>query len=88
VKAQIHVPSQLGEGILETQLGRRDDVHIEAHVIRRSVGRRNGLDRGIGLGGESRQVEIGTDGETRDQDVAAQEQVALLSLQVERGIGE
>ena len=88
VEAEIHVTGQFGEGILETQLRRRDNVHVEAHVIRRSIGRRNGSDRGIGLGGESRQVEIGTDGETRDQDVAAEEQVALLPLQVESGVGQ
>jgi len=38
-------------------------VHIEAHVIRGSVGRRNGPDGGIGLQGEGRKIEIGTDGE-------------------------
>jgi len=87
VKAQIHVPSQLGEGILETQLGRRDDVHIEAHVIRRSVGGAMVSIEALAWVARAASRDR-TDGETRDQDVAAQEQVALLSLQVERGIGE
>ena len=42
----------------------------------------------LGLQSESRQIEIGADGKARDEDVAAEEQVALLPLQMERGVGK
>jgi hypothetical protein len=63
-------------------------VHVEADVVRRRVGRRDGLDRGVGLGDEGCKVEVGADGETRDEDIAAEEEVVLRALQVQGGVGQ
>ncbi len=87
-EAEIHVAGQLGKCVLEIQLRRGGDVHVEADVIRRRVGRRDGLDRGVGLGDEGSQVEVGADGETRDEDIAAEEEVILRTLELQGEVGQ
>ena len=87
-QAQIHVAGQLGIGVLEVQLRRRDDVHIEADVVGRSVGRGDGLHAGIGLGGQGGEVQIGADREAGDEHIAAEQQVVLRALQMQRGVGQ
>ena len=86
-QAQVHVAGQLGIGVLEVQLRRGDEVHIEADVVGRGVGRRDGL-HGVGLRGEGGDVQVGADGEAGDEHVAGEQQVVLRALQVQRGVGQ
>ena len=78
-QAQIDVAGQLGVGVLEVQLRRRGDVHVEADVVGRGVGRRDGLD-GVGLRGQGGDVQVGADGEAGDEHIAGEQQVVLRRL--------
>ncbi len=65
-QAQVHVAGQLGKCVLKVQLRRRKNVHIQADVVGRRVCRCDGLPR-VGLGGQGRKVQVGTDGEASDE---------------------
>ena len=43
---------------------------------------------GIGLRGQRRNVQVGADREAGDEHVAAEQQVVLRALQVQRGVGQ
>ncbi len=83
---QIHVSRQLGVGILEVQLRRRLNAHVEPDVIRWRIGRSDRLSL-AGLRGQRHKVHLRAHGETRDHHVAAQQKIALRSLQLQIDIG-
>jgi hypothetical protein len=62
-------------------------VDVKANVVGGRFRGRDGL-HGVGLCGERGDIEIGADGEARDEHVAGEQQVILRALQVQRGIGQ
>ena len=62
-------------------------MHVEADTVGRRVRGRNCL-HGAGLCRQSRNVQVGTDGEAGDERIARQHHIVSRPLQVKRGVGQ